>query len=418
MKKIVVIALITIFLGFIGYKVKVKLEQNRVQQSIAQQGGQSVTIPLVKTLQVTLEPIRETLELVGSIEAETEIAIQPRISGRLISLLVEEGSKVKKSDLIGVIDDEEILLEMQQIEANIIGIKANLQQAGVNAARLKSQKERYRELLDKRYISQWDYDQAENSYLAAEATLDTTKAQLEVAEKNYQLQNIKLEQTRIHAPISGYILQKSVTQGVNLTSGTTIATMASLSVVKLSFNIDQKEAAKIRKGMMVDFVSDVMPNRIFTGKINQVAPVYNSKTRTLALAVNLANDDHSLLPGMFGIATVLMDGKDFALVVPEEAIVVNSQTGVFVVGPEDIVRFQPVKTGLTAEGRVEIVSGLKTGDKVVVVGQNRLRDGQKVEVFGAGGKPNGAKGNREEQAANHKGSTSEGKRPGRVGEGG
>ena len=91
------------------------------------------------------------------------------------------------------------MLQRQQIEANIIGIKANLNQAEINAARLKAQKERYRELLEKRYISQWDYDQAENSHTAAEATLDNIKAQLAVAEKNYQLQKIQLEQTRIYA---------------------------------------------------------------------------------------------------------------------------------------------------------------------------------------------------------------------------
>lgn len=383
MKKIVVIIVIFGFLGFTGYKVKLKLEENRAQQSMVQNGGPNVTVPLVKTLEVTLEPIRETLELVGSIKAETEIAVQPRISGRLVSLTVEEGYEVKKGDLIGTIDDEAILLQMQQIEANIIGIKANLNQAEVNAARLKAQKERYRELLEKRYISQWDYDQAENSYIAAEATVDNVRAQLDIAEKNYQLQKIQLDQTQIYAPEGGYVLQKLVTPGVNLTSGTTIVTVAPLSPVKLTFNIDQKEAAKVRKGMAVDFVSDALPGRVFTGKINQVAPVYDPNTRTLGLTVSIANDDHSLMPGMFGTVTIIIGGKDFALVAPQEAVLVqNGQTGVFVVGPENVVRFQPVKTGLAAEGRVEIVSGLKTGDLIVVVGQNRLRDGQKVEVFG------------------------------------
>lgn len=389
MRKKVIIGLIIVFLGFTGYKVKVKLEENRAQESLALRNGQSVSIPLVKTLEVTLEPIRETLELVGSIKAETEIAIQPRISGRLVSLMVEEGHEVKKGDLIGVIDDEAILLQMQQIEANIIGIKASLNQAELNAARLKAQKERYRELLEKRYISQWEYDQVENSYTAAEATLDNVRAQLAVAEKNYQLQKIQLEQTRIYAPVGGYVLQKLVTPGVNLTSGTTIVTVAPLSPVKLTFNIDQKDAAKVRKGMMVDFVSDALPGRVFTGRIDQVAPVYDPNTRTLALTVSLANEDHSLIPGMFGTVTVIIGGKDFALVTPQEAVLVqNGQTGVFVVGPENVVRFQPVKTGLAAEGRVEIVSGLQTGDKVVVVGQNRLRNGQKVEVFGESGGQN------------------------------
>lgn len=414
MKKVVFLSIILIFFAFIGYKIKIKLDQNRIQQSMTQNGGSNVTIPLVKTLEVTLEPIRETLELVGNIEAETEIPIQPRISGRLITLMVEEGSEVKKGDLIGVIDDEAYVLQVQQTEANIIGIKANMEQAKVNASRLKSEKERYRELLDQRYISQWEYEQAENAYLAAEANLDTLKAQLEIAEKNYQLQKLQLEQTRIYAPISGYILRKFVTPGINLTSGATIVTIASLSPVKLIFNIDQKDAVRIQRGMSVNFVNDAVPNRIYSGKINQVAPVYDPKTRTLALSVNIDNDDRSLLPGMFGIVTVLMSGKDFALVVPQEAIIVNSQKGVFVVGDDNVVRFQPIKTGLEAEGRVEVVSGLKAGDKVVVVGQNRLRNGQLVEVFGAEGKLKESKGNQGEQA-NSSGSINTDKSPVRGG---
>ena len=128
---------------------------------------------------------------------------------------------------------------------------------------------------------------------------------------------------------------------------------------------------------------------MFSGRINQVAPVYDPNTRTLALTVTIGNDDHSLMPGMFGTVTIIIGGKDFALVAPQEAVLVqNGQTGVFIVGPENVVRFQPVKTGLAAEGRMEIVSGLKTGDLVVVVGQNRLRDGQKVEVFGDSGNQN------------------------------
>lgn len=416
MNKKIIIGILIVLLGITGYKVKVKLEQKRAQQSMAMQNGPSLSVPLVKTLDVTLEPIRETLELVGSIKAETEIAVQPRISGRLMSLMVEEGQEVKQGDLIGVIDDEEILLQLQQIEANIIGIKANLQQAEVNASRLKAQKERYRELLEKRYISQWEYDQAENSHIAAEATLDNIRSQLSVAEKNHQLQKIRLEQTRIYAPASGYVLQKLVTPGVNLTSGTTIVTLAPLTPVKLTFNIDQKDAAKIRKGMTVDFVCDAMPNRVYRGQIDQVAPVYDPNTRTLALTVTIRNEDHSLAPGMFGIVTIIIGGKDFALVVPQEAILVqNGQTGVFVVGPENKVRFQPVKTGLAAEGRVEVVSGLKTGDLVVVVGQNRLRDGQEVEIFGAGANP-GKNNNASERGSNAPAKSGEKQSSARVGD--
>lgn len=396
MKKFLIIMTAVAFLVLVGFKVREKLAQSQSlqvqsqsrgpQAGLQQRGGSFNSIPAVKVMKITGQPIQESLKLVGNVEVETEIAIQPRINGRLISLLVEEGQPLNKGDLIGEMDDEAIRLQLQQSEANIAGLKASLQQAEINVNKYKAEKDRYEELLKNRYISQRDYENVENSYLTAQASLESLKAQLQASQKNYELLKLQLNQTKIYSPVTGYVLKKLVTPGVNLTTGSTIIMAAALNPVRLLFTIDQKDTAKITKGAGVNFVTDAYPDLVFQGRVNQVAPVYDSRTRTLQLSASLPNPIQKLVPGMFGTAEIIIGSNQQAMVVPQEAVVTpGGQAGVFIIDCDNIARFRPVKTGLIAEGKVEITSGLKIGDLVVIIGQNRLRDGQTVQLLGGGG---------------------------------
>ena len=352
MKKVLLVMVAVAFLGFVGFKVKEKLTQSQSLQVQGQSGGPQAgqqqrggsfnSIPAVKVMKITGQPIQESLKLVGNVEAVSEIAIQPRINGRLISLLVEEGQPLKNGDLIGEMDDEAIRLQLQQSEANIAGLKAGLQQSEINVNKYKAEKDRYEELLKDRYISQRDFENVENSYLTAQATMESLKAQLQASQKNYELLKLQLNQTKIYSPVTGYVLKKLVTPGINLTTGSTIITAAALNPVRLLFTIDQKDTAKITKGAGVNFVTDAYPDLVFQGRVNQVAPVYDSRTRTLQLSASLPNPTQKLVPGMFGTAEIIIGSNQQAMVVPQEAVVTpEDQAGVFIVASENIARFQP-----------------------------------------------------------------------------
>jgi membrane fusion protein (multidrug efflux system) len=388
MKKIIIIMIAIAFLVLVGFKVRQKLvlSQTLVNQTTQQKNKPNSSIPAVKVMIVTPQSIKESLKLVGNIEVETEIAIQPRINGRLVSLLVEEGQPLSVGSLIGIMDDEAIRIQLQQSEANNASLNANVQQAEININKYKTEKERYQELLNKRYISQRDYENVENSYLTSQASLDGLKAQLQAAQKNYELLKLQLNQTKIYSPINGYVLKKLVTPGVNLTTGTTIITAAALDPVKLTFTIDQKDTAKITKGIRVNFGTDAYPDQIFQGYIDQMAPTYDPKTRTLRLSAAISNPLHKLIPGMFGTTEIIIGGNQQALVVPQEAVITQeNRTGIFIVGGDNIAHFHEVKLGLVSEGKVEIIDGVKNGDLAVIIGQNRLRDGQQVQLLGGGG---------------------------------
>ncbi len=388
MKKIMIIIIAMAFLVLVGVKVKQKLvlSQALVNKTVQPKNQPNASLPAVKVMKATPQAIKESMNLVGNIEVETEIAIQPRINGRLVSLLVEEGQPLSVGSLIGVMDDEAIRIQLQQSEANIVSINANIQQAEININKYKTEKERYQELLNKRYISQRDYENVENSYLTAQVSLDGQKAQLQAVQKSYELLKLQLNQTKIYSTINGYVLKKLVTPGVNLTTGTTIITAAVLDPVKLTFTIDQKDTAKITKGIRADFRTDACPGQVFEGHVNQISPTYDPKTRTLQLSAAISNPLHKLIPGMFGTAEIIIGRNQQALVVPQEAVITQEdKTGVFIVAANNIVHFQEVKVGLVSEGKAEITSGVKKGDLIVIIGQNRLRDGQRVQLMGGNG---------------------------------
>lgn len=135
MKKLIWIFLAILLIGAVGFKVIQKTQQQTVlrQEAETPKDRMRFNAAMVKTMAVAPRPIKETLRLTGEIQADTEITVQPRISGRVLSILVKEGAPVKANQLVAVMDDETIRLQIQQSEASMAGIKANLRQAELNA---------------------------------------------------------------------------------------------------------------------------------------------------------------------------------------------------------------------------------------------------------------------------------------------
>lgn len=379
MKKIITIILLLSFLSFVGYKVYHQI--NRDSRTLPSRTRyQSTTVVKVWTTRYQL--LRDTLKTFAEVTPVQETTIQPRVSGQLLKVLVKEGDEVKAGQLLAELDDHQLRLQLLQSENNLAIMNANLDQAQLRLDQAAVEKERYAELLRHRYVSQREYDNVESSYLSAQTALAVLKEQIATAEANHELIQLQLAQTKIHSPLRGVVLQQNVTAGLNITTGTTLFTIAPLNPVTVKFHIDQKEATKIGKGTRLEFTTDAAPGQIFTGHIEQASPSYDSATRTLTLTAILPNEAHKLEPGMFGTAELILHSNNQAITVPQEALVtMQGQNGVFIVDAQKTARFKPVETGIIVDNLVEIISGLEEGDAVVVIGQTRLRDGQKVEIL-------------------------------------
>lgn len=379
MKKIITILLLVFFLSFVGYKVVYQINRkNQAQPSHARY--QSTTV--VKVWPTRYQLLRETLKIVAEITTTEEAIVQPRVNGQLLRILAKEGEEVETGQLLAEIDDRTLRVQILQSENNLAILTANLNQAQQRLEQATSERERYSELLKHRYVSQREFDNIESSYFSTQTALEVLTEQIATAKANHELLELQLAQTKIHSPLSGFVLKQHVTAGMNVSSGTNLFTIAPLNQVKLKFHLDQKEATRVGKGTRFEFTTDALPGQVFTSRIEQSSPVYDPTTRTLGFSATLPNEPVKLEPGMFGTAEIILQSNNQALTVPQEALVtMQGQNGVFVVDAANNARFKPVETGIIVDNLVEITSGLEDGEAVVVIGQARLRDQQKVEVL-------------------------------------
>lgn len=384
MRKIIVIVLVVCLLGGIGFRLWQQRTQNQqMTKEAGMMGGKAFgsSVTAVKTQKAARQDIYDLLELVGEINAQTEISVQPRISGRITEILANEGDYVKAGQAMAVLDNETALLELKQAEADLNTAKANLRNSENTLARAKTELERYKELLANKYVSQKSYETVEDSYLAAQVSEESYRAKLVSAEKEYDLAVIDLNRTQIIAPKSGYVLTKSLAIGQNVSSSTTVYTMASLDKIKVKFSVDQKQAAKVQKGLPIIFETDAYPDEEFRGYISENAPLYDSTSRAVTVSSSLTNNNMKLLPGMFGTVSMVVGESKNALVVPSEAIVLkNGKNCVFTI-ENDLAKLKEVTIGISSEKEVEILSGIEEGEAIIIVGQTTLRDGGAIEIL-------------------------------------
>jgi membrane fusion protein (multidrug efflux system) len=167
-----------------------------------------------------------------------------------------------------------------------------------------------------------------------------------------------------------------------ISSGTEIATISDIDRIKLDFPVPETALSAIRPGQTIDAVSAAYPDQPFRGQIANIDPVIDPNTRSVMVRAVLANGDRKLKPGM--LLTVRIETRPrVGLSVPELAVVGEGDARfVYVLGADDKVKRTAVRTGLRTAGRIEILEGLKPGQKVVTEGVVKLSDGMKVRLAG------------------------------------
>lgn len=208
---------------------------------------------------------------------------------------------------------------------------------------------------------------------AAQALVRQAQAAVDMAE-------IGVRNTVIRSPISGVVIQRSLDPGEYAAPGAVIVVVADLSRVEMSLDVSETDISRIRIGSSAEITVDSLPGRRFTGEVTSRAESADQRTRTFAVKVTLQNGDGALRPGMFGRGTVITAVERNALVVPEDALLYEGDAAyVFVVGQDNVAKRRAVTPGVH-DGLLVQISGVAAGERVVVQGQNLLRDNTPVTV--------------------------------------
>jgi membrane fusion protein, multidrug efflux system len=316
----------------------------------------TVTVAEAKT-----EVIPNLLTAVGDLAAVHQVNVTSDVSGRITDIMFTPGSTVKAgSPLVQLFDGPE--------QGDLASFKA---QAIVGQLSL----DRAKQLAARQFGPQATVDQAQAAYDQANAGISKTQA--------------IISQKLVRAPFDGELGVRHIEVGQFLTAGTQIVTLTDLSVLYANFTTTEKDSAMLKVGQTVRIVVDAYPGRIFEGKITTIEPQINTDTRNIHVQATIENPDHILKPGMFATTTVVLPDKPPVVTVPETAVdytLYGDSVFLITEKKEDdgktsltVVRTF-VRTGNRISGRAEILSGLKTGDRVVAVGQLKLQSGAAVAI--------------------------------------
>jgi RND family efflux transporter MFP subunit len=369
----------------------------------ANSAAPEASVPEVSTAEVIERMAQRALEAVGSLEAEDEVTLSSQAAGNLDVITVDVGSLVRRDQVIAKLDQRELSLKVDQAQAAVRQIEARLgikggekidpeKQPEVRTTRSALERARYdltasKNLADHGDISkqqldvyQRTYDQAEARYQAAQENVRNLEALLEEKRASLSLAKKQLSDVNITSPINGIVKEKQASRGEYLNPGSPIATIVQINPLRLKLEIPENFAATVKAGQTVRLKVDTFGDHEFTGRVKRINPTLDEKNRSLTAEAEVGNSDGRLKPGMFARARIASDQASAALMVPVKSVVTLAGVNkVFILENGKAVERQ-VKLGEQDGMLVEILEGVKPGEKVITSNTDRLHDGIAVRI--------------------------------------
>lgn len=355
-------------------------------------GGGGGRMQQVMTGVVTSGRINEKISLTGNLKAKQMVDVTSRISGRITQVLVDTGLPVARGALIAVVEDDEIKQQIERSKASISVADASIGQREAELVNAKMELNRKKQLVDQGILSKQELDALDMRLGVSQSQLELAKAQKRQSEAELRELNIRQGQTRIYAPISGIVARRLVDIGAMVGATNPIVTIVSVSPMVIETQVAERDITRIRRGAIVSVTVDSLANQTFVGKVMRIAPMLDPQTRNGMVEIEIPNRESMLKAEMFARIVLDLGSSRETLLLPRDALVYRgNQPGVFTID-NNIARFKPVDTGLMQEDNVELLGGLKDGDKVVTSGANLIKDGDQVRVGGRPGTAGGPAG--------------------------
>ena len=340
---IILVLVVVVIVILLHNKSKIKAAENVVKIS-----SYPVKVDTVKTMYFT-----NHLNLVGTIKANNDVPIVSEAKGKVTKVSVEVGDYKKAGSVLIQLEDD---LEYSTFKTS-----------EVNYQKAKKDFARYQSLYQEKSATD---AQLENAKLA----LQSAEAQYIAAKKHYN-------DTHITTPISGIVTAKNVDLGDYVTSGRVVAEVVDISSLKIIINVAEQDVFNLRVGDKVNIITDIYPGVTFDGKIKTISDKGDA-AHTYPVEVDFSNSKkHPLKAGMFAHVMFKSKDKNKSLVIPRDALVGSIKDAQVFVLNNNIVKLRSLVIGTSANSELEVISGLKKGDVIVVDGQNNLKNNFKVKVI-------------------------------------
>lgn len=301
---------------------------------------------------VEQKEVYNKLELVGTIVGDNDVQLISEAQGKVTGIYANVGDYKSAGSVLAQLDDE---LKKSAYET-----------AQVNYEKSKKDFERYEVLYQNKSVSDVQYEQAKLGFYNAQS-------QYVAAKKDY-------EDTKLTAPISGIITARNIDIGTYVNKNMSVANIVDISKLKVKVGVAEKDVFSLKKGDQVTVTTNVYPGVEFSGTISTISDK-GDQAHNYPVEISLKNSkDHPLKSGMFGKVSFKQKTNDARLVVSRDALLGSVKNPQVFVVENGIVHLKNITVGNTFDTNLEVLNGLRAGDKVVVNGQNNLEENTAVYI--------------------------------------
>ena len=352
----------------------------------------AITVEVTTVTQIYPSQTFSQLNATGYVVAQRKAAVASKLTGRLVALMVEEGSRVKEGQVIARMENEDTLAARDQAEANLRTAGANLELARAELVDASRSFQRNKELVGKEYISKSDYDLSEARFKKAEAAVTASEAAVRASAAALQGANVALEYSLIRAPFDAVVLTKNADIGDIVTpigaaanAKAAVVTIADMSSLEVEADVSETNLYLVKAGQPCEIQLDALPDSRFRGVVHTIVPTADRTKATVLIKVRFLDKDPRVLPEMRAKVSFLSRpvkrGENKLRTVVNGAALINrsEQRAVFLVKENRVVE-TPVRTGALLGDMVEVLDGVKAGDKVVVKPPQELKNGAKIKI--------------------------------------
>ena len=389
--------------------------------------------PTVATVRAISRPVAAAVQVTGSFVAKEASDVAPLAAGRVIETPVDVGDFVKQGQLIARLDDRDVRLRLEQMQATeeqaeaalrqaqsriglgvgqkfdastvpeVLSAKAAYESAAAQAKQAEADAQRYENLVKTGDVSRSAYEKARTSADTAEAQANSARQQYEAmlngARQNFQgvsgaqasLESMRaqtelakkaLEDTMIRAPFAGYVSARPIATGQYVALTNKIATVVLITPIKLELQVPELNSPQMKLNADVEASVPGFPGRVFRGKVTGINPAIDTNSRTFTVIAEFSNTDLALKPGMFATARILLPGSSMGIFVPKNAVSTDQTTNssqLFFIR-DGKARVAVVQLGMVEGDQVQILSGLSPDAVIATDHLQDLYDSQSVQV--------------------------------------
>jgi len=340
----------------------------------------------------TVSPVKEDLEIRLSFTADVTpnqvVNLLSRVDGYIAKLHVDKGDFVKRNQLLIEIDHTDYQHAVDQAKANLAAAHARVAQQHAALRHATLTLDRMKALIKDQFVSQQDLDNAQVTFDAAVAVLESLQAQVTQMEVALAQAETNLAYSYIRAPFAGYIAERNLDTGAYVTSATASTSTMSrgmlslhdIDTIRVLIEVVEKDIPLVKIGQKAELRAEAYPDRVFEGTVTRIVQALNRATRTMTVEIDLPNKDRRLKGGMFARVEVMVGTHRQAVQIPIDAVSrLEDMQYVYIVRDDKAQRVN-VEIGARDDNRVEITKGLTGNEQVIVSGKDLVHDGTPVQT--------------------------------------